>query len=117
MRSTTLRLSIEEYWIVQQHKSLLRCDTWEAYLERLLLFPRQRHEPIYDTHENLQIKTITMRMTDDLFERVNKQRKRFFKPWREFILEAAYEDGTVDSYHHFCARSKIVMNTRSEPIE
>jgi len=111
MKTTTLRLNEEEYWLVIQHKALLRCATWEAYLVRLLAYPRQRRAMIYEAIQGEPTKTITMRVAVEIFDQVNEQRKKFFKPWREFVLEAAYEDGTVEAYHLFCANSKIVMNT------
>jgi len=114
-KSTTLRLTNKEYWMVQKHKALLECDDWEMYLKVLLIYPRQRRELIYLSHETDQRRAITMRMSDETFKEVNDRRRRFFKPWREFVLESAFEDGTPEACDWFKANSKIHLNLRGAP--
>ena len=116
MKNVTLQLTDEEYWLVIQHKSLLQCNTWQDYLERLKSFPRRRRDLIYDLRDEAT-RIITMRMNKTLFGEINVLRKRFFKSWREFVLESAYEDGTVEAYNTFCAKSLIMLNEGERPIE
>lgn len=108
--------------MVQKHKALLECDDWEAYLRVLLIYPRQRRDLRYSMVDTDLIpkpvvlpRAITMRMSDEVFKEVNERRKRFFKPWREFVLESAFEDGTPEACDWFKANSKIHLNLRGAP--